>query len=184
MATPNDPTTSHGSFDAVIAGYMQAVEAGEVPNLQRLGGECPRQELNLVLDLRGVVCESVTLRGRDQSPVPRPEIGSGPAASKTAVRPTHSRGAIRAEGVPSPGIEPGPRPSEGRVLIRHTPRAFRAKAVVSTLRRDTSRRPDVRAKNHGSDARSMMNGNVSLRLLRSRTSAVTSSQPSRSARAT
>ncbi len=133
MATPNDLATSHGSLDAVNAAYMQAVEAGEVPNRQRLGGECPRQELNLVLDLRGVVCESVTLRGRDQSPVPRPEIGSGPAASKTAVRPTHSRGAIRAEGVPSPGIEPGPRPSEGRVRIRHTPGAFRAKAVVSTL---------------------------------------------------
>ena len=60
MATPDDPTTSHGSRDAVIAAYMQAVEAGEVPNRQRLGGECPRQELNLVLDLRGVVCESVT----------------------------------------------------------------------------------------------------------------------------
>ena len=60
MATPNDPTTSHGPRDAVIAASIQAVEAGEVPNRQRLGGECPRQELNLVLDLRGVACESVT----------------------------------------------------------------------------------------------------------------------------
>jgi len=63
MATPNDLATSHGSLDAVIAAYMQAVEAGEVPNRQRLGGECPRQELNLVLDLRRVACESVTLQG-------------------------------------------------------------------------------------------------------------------------
>ena len=64
MATPNDPTTSHGSLDAVIAAYMQAVEAGEVPNRQRPGVECPRQELNLVLDLRRGACASVTLQGQ------------------------------------------------------------------------------------------------------------------------
>jgi hypothetical protein len=56
--------------------------------------------LNLILDLRRVVCESVTLRGLDEGPVPRPGIGPGPAASKTAVRPTHSRGAIRTEQCP------------------------------------------------------------------------------------
>jgi WD40 repeat protein len=36
MTTPNDPTRSHDSLDAVIAGYMLAVEAGEVPNRQDL----------------------------------------------------------------------------------------------------------------------------------------------------
>ncbi len=36
MTTPNDPTMSHDSLDAVIAGYMLAVEAGDVPNRQDL----------------------------------------------------------------------------------------------------------------------------------------------------
>ena len=36
MTTPNDPTISHDSLDAVIAAYMLAVEAGEVPNRQEL----------------------------------------------------------------------------------------------------------------------------------------------------
>jgi serine/threonine protein kinase len=36
MTTPNDPTMSHDSLDAVIAGYMLAVEGGEVPNRQDL----------------------------------------------------------------------------------------------------------------------------------------------------
>ncbi len=36
MSTPNDPTMSHSSLDAVIATYMQAVEAGQVPNRQDL----------------------------------------------------------------------------------------------------------------------------------------------------
>jgi hypothetical protein len=34
--TPNDPTMSHDSLDAVIAAYMLAVEAGAVPNRQEL----------------------------------------------------------------------------------------------------------------------------------------------------
>jgi hypothetical protein len=38
--------------------------------------ECPRQELNLVHDLRRVVCESVTLRGRDQAESPARESNS------------------------------------------------------------------------------------------------------------
>jgi WD40 repeat protein len=33
---PNDPTMSHDALDAVIAGYMLAVEAGDVPNRQEL----------------------------------------------------------------------------------------------------------------------------------------------------
>gem|GEM_PF-4627538 len=82
MATPNDPTTSHGPLDAVIASSILAPWTGLEPATSTLeescslrlsyqgdharviGGECPRQELNLVLDLRKVVCESVTLRGR------------------------------------------------------------------------------------------------------------------------
>ncbi len=36
MTTPNDPTMSHDSLDAVIAAYMLAVETGEVPNRQEL----------------------------------------------------------------------------------------------------------------------------------------------------
>ena len=46
------------------------------------GSRCPRQESNLVLDLRRVVCDSVTPRGRF---FPRPGVEPGLAASKTAV---------------------------------------------------------------------------------------------------
>jgi predicted Ser/Thr protein kinase len=41
VTTPNDPTMSHSSLDAVIAAYMLAVEAGEVPNRQELLDEHP-----------------------------------------------------------------------------------------------------------------------------------------------
>ena len=37
MTTPNDPTMSHDSLDAVIAGYLLAIEAGDVPNRQEIG---------------------------------------------------------------------------------------------------------------------------------------------------
>jgi hypothetical protein len=80
------------------------------------GGPCPRQESNLVPDLRRVACASVTPRGhlskQDLCRVPHPGIEPGLAASKTAVRPPHSRGN---KPVPSPGVEPGLRPSGGRV---------------------------------------------------------------------
>ena len=36
MTTPNDATESFGSLDRVIAEYVQAVEAGVVPNRQEL----------------------------------------------------------------------------------------------------------------------------------------------------
>jgi eukaryotic-like serine/threonine-protein kinase len=36
VSTPNDPTMSHDSLDAVIAAYMLVVEAGEVPIRQEL----------------------------------------------------------------------------------------------------------------------------------------------------
>ena len=41
MTTPNDPTMSHSSLDAVIAAYMLAVEAGDVPNRQELLDQHP-----------------------------------------------------------------------------------------------------------------------------------------------
>ena len=41
MTTPHDPTMSHSSLDAVIASYMQAVEAGDVPNRQNLFDQHP-----------------------------------------------------------------------------------------------------------------------------------------------
>ena len=36
MTTPNDPTMSRDSLDSIIAAYMLAVEAGDVPNRQEL----------------------------------------------------------------------------------------------------------------------------------------------------
>jgi hypothetical protein len=41
MSTPNDPTMSHDSLDSVIAAYMMAVEAGEVPNRHALLDQYP-----------------------------------------------------------------------------------------------------------------------------------------------
>ena len=41
MTTPNDHTMSHDSLDAVIAAYMLAVEAGDVPNRQELLDQHP-----------------------------------------------------------------------------------------------------------------------------------------------
>ncbi len=41
MTTPNDHTMSHDSLDAVIAAYVLAVEAGEVPNRQELLDQHP-----------------------------------------------------------------------------------------------------------------------------------------------
>ncbi|MFI5457041.1 MAG: serine/threonine-protein kinase [Isosphaerales bacterium] len=41
MTTPHDPTMSHSSLDAVIASYLQGVEAGLVPNRQELLDQHP-----------------------------------------------------------------------------------------------------------------------------------------------
>jgi eukaryotic-like serine/threonine-protein kinase len=41
VTTPNDPTMSHSSLDAVIAAYKLGVEAGEVPNRQVLLDQHP-----------------------------------------------------------------------------------------------------------------------------------------------
>jgi hypothetical protein len=65
------------------------------PRDHPFGGQCPRQELNLVYDLRRVACESPTLRGQtdqENNTIPCPGIEPGPTASKTVVRPPHSQG--------------------------------------------------------------------------------------------
>src|SRR5262245_48829391 len=36
VTTPNDPTMSHDSLDGIIAAYLLAVEAGDVPNRHHL----------------------------------------------------------------------------------------------------------------------------------------------------
>ena len=82
---------------------------------QTRAGPCPRQELNLVFDLRKVVCASVTLRGQRSEPnreSPARELNPVSRLRKPpCVR--HTRGErVR---VPLPGVEPGLRPSEGRV---------------------------------------------------------------------
>ena len=61
---------------------------------------CPRQESNLVYDLRKVACDP-----------PHSEDG---------------RHVVRGE-LPSPGIEPGPRPSEGRMRTPSHPEGFRSR---------------------------------------------------------
>ncbi len=81
---------------------------GRLAQRQRVQ-ECPRQESNLALDLRRVACLRHTPRTSQKLGIPRLGVEPGLAASKTAVRPPHSRG------VPLPGVEPGPRPSEGRM---------------------------------------------------------------------
>ena len=73
------------------------------PFLQR-----PRQELNLVLDLRRVVCESGTPRGQLSFLAPRRGVEPRLADSKSAVLIHHTRKAQ----VARPGIEPGPTASE------------------------------------------------------------------------
>src|SRR4051812_12125158 len=96
-------------------------------NRNRALARCPRQESNLVYDLRKVACKSPTLRGRlVLFPILRPGAEPGLAASKTAVLPTHS------QRMPSPGVEPGLRPSESRVRVRHTPRAFFIREFTAT----------------------------------------------------
>src|SRR5579862_1744684 len=102
--------------------------------------QCPRQDSNLVFDLRRVACDPphsedscdvVPLR---TAPVPRRGFEPRPAASNAAVHPPHSQGAAqktqnakhppahppRRSGSPGcitsvsrPGFEPGPGPSEG-----------------------------------------------------------------------
>lgn len=79
--------------------------------LQRQVIQCPRQESNLVYDLRRVACSSVTLRRLARQKVPRRGIEPRLAVSRTAVRSGTPAGHFQS--VSRPGIEPGPGPSEG-----------------------------------------------------------------------
>ena len=72
--------------------------------------KCPRQESNLVLDLRRVACESGTLQGHVVSKHLARESKERLAVPKTAVLPSHSQGILFR--VARPGIEPGPTASE------------------------------------------------------------------------
>ncbi len=106
--------------------HLNRVAAGRLAVwLQRQASvpSCPRQESNLVLDLRKVVCWSGTPRGR-LFPHPPPGNRTRPCGFEDRRAPdTLAR--IRVPPMPSPGIEPGLQPSESCVLIRHTPRAFK-----------------------------------------------------------
>ena len=94
---------------------------------------CPRQELNLALDLRRVVCDpthpedvipmapSLPFRHPPPGNRTRPRGFEGRDAPDT---PTGNRSWNQpSPAMPLPGVEPGLRPSEGRVRIRHTPGA-------------------------------------------------------------
>ena len=73
--------------------------------------QCPRQESNLVFDLRRVACESGTPRGHLLSASPTNRTSSCSFEDCRAV-PAHSQGdSLRV--ISRLGIEPGPGPSEG-----------------------------------------------------------------------
>jgi hypothetical protein len=80
--------------------------------------KCPCQELNLVLDLRRVACESATPQGqaghRLQTTDYRYEVGiTLPTCGLSPV-------ICRLFQVPRRGVEPRPAASNAAVLIRHT----------------------------------------------------------------
>ena len=85
----------HGALNPDLQLSPSTGGSGAGPGALVAGGPCPRQESNLVFDLRKVACASATLRGREKQAccrVPHPGIEPGPTASKAAVRPPHSRG--------------------------------------------------------------------------------------------
>ncbi len=93
---------------------------GDASSISR-SSKCPRQELNLVLDLRRVVCESGTPQGRtvsihqclaEESNLVL-QFRTLPCSSGTPARRIASQ-------VSRPGFEPGPGPSEGPMQIRYT----------------------------------------------------------------
>ena len=90
-----------------------ALQAAALPSGSSVKSfKCPRQESNLVFDLRRVACESGTLRGQYCQSVPRRGIEPRLAVSKTAVLSGTLAGRF-SQSVSRPGLEPGPGPSEG-----------------------------------------------------------------------
>jgi hypothetical protein len=113
----------------------------------RVHGKCPRQELNLVFDLRRVACdpphsEDVVslLFGCRIGQIPRQGVEPRLAVPKTAVRPSHSPGNNNST-VSRPGVEPEPRPSEGR-MRSITPSGRLRSGIPAGTR--TSRSPKTR----------------------------------------
>ncbi len=62
-------------------------------SVQKKRQKCPRQELNLVLDLRRVACDPAHSKDNVVS-VPRQGVEPRLAVPKTAVRPSHSQGIV------------------------------------------------------------------------------------------
>ncbi len=81
MATPNDATESFTNLDQVIAAYLQAIEAGQVPNRQELLDRHPELAERLrafFADLDRVDLEAAQLRLGD---VESPSAASGPSGA-------------------------------------------------------------------------------------------------------
>ncbi len=82
MTTPNDATESFTNLDQVIAEYLQAIEAGQVPNRQELLDRHPELAEPLrafFADLDRVDLEAAPLRLGDV--VMSPSAASGPTRS-------------------------------------------------------------------------------------------------------
>src|SRR5271157_6190497 len=99
MTTPNDPTMSHDSLDAVIAAYMLAVEAGEVPNRQELLDKHPEhadalRALFADLDRMDRVASPLRLAdGLDARPASKSSLRGGYGTSEMAPLNPHAPGA-------------------------------------------------------------------------------------------
>lgn len=74
----------------------------------------PRQESNLVYELRGLACESGTLQGHVVSQYLARESNPVLRFRRPPCRPSHSQGI--ADRVARPGVEPGPTASEADML--------------------------------------------------------------------
>src|SRR5262249_48003994 len=86
VTTPNDPTMSHDSLDGIIAAYLLAVEAGDVPNRPDLLDRHPqhahaRRALFADLDRMDRVASPLRLAGG-------PEATSAVDANGQAAAPT------------------------------------------------------------------------------------------------